>query len=272
LEDIFDLLLPRSFFKNQDGVLMSPLTNEFEHDEVRKELVRYLADHRDFEILCFNYKKGERIDKASNRTAFLKNPDILMGIDKKYFPEITSRHDELGAKIAAYLSDDHVYTCIRIENKTTKKFRNFVWRICPMEICYEYQTRNIFFNISKLVILKRTQGASTEDREQMITHIFSHETFKDFQKTNVGQLKEKIDKEGYVVYGVMTDGLATLPFHGMFILMERVLGYSLSTCHYDKTIMMDRLINGITQGEGRELAKFFQRDLDYCNSCIKYSQ
>lgn len=270
-DDIFTLIAPRPYFKDEKGVKISPVNTHFETDEVINHIMKILIDHRKFTVSVAKYKADQKIDKYSGQTKWFHNPDLLVAMDVKYFPKLETINDSLGAITASFITDtDHVYIVTKIFNERTKEYVNHAWVLCPSQICFDKIARQIFFHLSGLAVQKRRQGKTNEDKEKIITHLLSYDAYKVVSQVTIGELRELVFRDGYKMYGVFSDGFTTLPINSLYAAMEQTFGYSFDRCHFDPKLFEKRLTDGMTETDKPIIKNLLKQDMDNCRHCIKY--
>jgi hypothetical protein len=253
--------------------------NQYDSQQLLRYLLRFRAPLKDFKFYIKKYRKDEKISVCIPETRFTYNTELLILMPRKYFPEVNSINESIDTAATNIIFRDHFIIAFEFKNPFTEEKKIMSFYFCPFDIIYDKDTREIFMGLTACSFAKHKQGVTKYDKQQFKIVFHEKEQFKDLYKTNLNELTHDIEDNHKIIYYSTTDSIVTLPFMNMYERLRQVIASRQIEDELESRLDDNQLYNirikNISDGNPLPLwfyKKNFIRDLDFCRSCLRYSE
>jgi hypothetical protein len=253
--------------------------NQYDSQQLLRYLLRFKANLKDFKFYIKKYKKDEKISVCIPETRFTYNTELLILMPKKHFPKVNSIDENIDTAGTNIIYRDHFIIAFEMTNPFTHERKIISFYFCPFDIIYDTDTRDIFMGLTSCAFAKHKQGITKIDKQQFKIVFHEKEQFKDLYKYTLNELTHEVERKHKIILYSVTDSIVTLPFMNMYerlrqVIASRKLLNELESNLDDNQLYNLRIKNII---DGKPLPQWFYKenfimDLDYCRSCLRYSE
>jgi hypothetical protein len=251
----------------------------YDTNQVLRYMIRFQADIKDFKFYIKKYRKGEQINVCIPETRFTYNTELLILMPKKYFPKVDTIDEYIQTAGTNIIYNDHFILAFEFFNPINNNKKLLSFYFCPFDIIHDAITREVYMGLTATAFAKHRQGVTKYDKTQFKIVFHEKDQFKELYKYTLDELTHDVEDNHKIILYATNDSIVTLPFLNMYERLRQVIASRKIQNKFESELDDDQLYNFRIKNicNNEPLPQWFYKenfiqDLDYCRSCLRYSE